>query len=328
MKMSSVLPGNGDCRDIRPAPGLLTSQACQQQGMALILVLWVLTLLTIMAGSFTLSMRREASVISSVRDSAQATAIAEAGLVIAQMMLIEINSEQRWKANGRVYEIKYADARVRVQAYSEEGKININNAGQILLNKLINFVGLEDQQQSELAAAILDWRDSNDLVRINGAERRQYENEGLQYHPANKPFQTLDELRLVLGMNEEIYNVIEPLVTIYSKQKQLDTNTASEDVLFIIFENQEDEQENRDNTNEDKKGWGLLSDDEDEDKPIPMIRNKEAVSVIAEAMLNNGAKTMIKAIIMKTAGGNKAEPFKVLEWQRGHTNDASLFANE
>ena len=92
MKNSSVLSREGDRRDIRPAPGLLSTQAWQQQGMALILVLWVLTLLTIMAGSFTLSMRREASVISSIRDRAQATAIAEAGVVIAQIMLIEINA--------------------------------------------------------------------------------------------------------------------------------------------------------------------------------------------------------------------------------------------
>ena len=36
----------------------------RQKGLALVLVLWVLSLLTIMAGSFALSMRREASIIA------------------------------------------------------------------------------------------------------------------------------------------------------------------------------------------------------------------------------------------------------------------------
>jgi hypothetical protein len=39
----------------------------KQHGFALILVLWVLSLMIIMAGSFALSMRREAGLVSNIK---------------------------------------------------------------------------------------------------------------------------------------------------------------------------------------------------------------------------------------------------------------------
>ena len=214
---------------------LLRNNNCQN-GMALILVLWVLTLLTIMAGSFTLSMRREASVISSIRDSAEATAIAEAGIALAETMLLNEDKEQQWKTDGTIYQLGFAGAAIRIQVFNERGKIDINVSEQAQLKRLFEFVEIEAQQQSELVGAILDWRDENDLVRINGAEGNQYENEGLKYVPRNEAFRSIDELQLILGMNEDIFKRIEPLITIYSKQKKIDKKLASaRSIKRILF---------------------------------------------------------------------------------------------
>ena len=46
------------------------------KGLALIVVLWVTTLLTIMASSFSLTIQRETAITGGLKEKAQATALA------------------------------------------------------------------------------------------------------------------------------------------------------------------------------------------------------------------------------------------------------------
>ncbi len=94
----------------------------RQEGFALVLVLWVLSLLTIMAGSFALSMRREAAIVTGSSNNAQAMAVAESGLAIAELMLMNPDQQQRWRTDGSIYQIDYADSKVRIRLLSEAGK--------------------------------------------------------------------------------------------------------------------------------------------------------------------------------------------------------------
>jgi general secretion pathway protein K len=52
-------------------------------------VLWVITLLTIMASSFALTMQRETAIIGGLKEKAQAAALAEGGI-----NLFNINTDQ------------------------------------------------------------------------------------------------------------------------------------------------------------------------------------------------------------------------------------------
>ena len=160
----------------------------RQKGLALVLVLWVLSLLTIMAGSFALSMRREASIIAGIKNNAQALAVAESGIAMAEMMLLNPDPNKRWRADGSIYEINSADAKVRVRLLSETGKIDINKADQTLLQGLMTFAPVDADQQTRLVNAILDWRDEDDLVHIDGAEKKEYKDAGLNYQPQKQTF--------------------------------------------------------------------------------------------------------------------------------------------
>ena len=205
-----------------------------QPGVALILVLWVITLLTIMAGSFALSVRRETSVISSIRDGAEASAAASAGIVIAQQMLLNQDRDERWLANGDLYPVEYAGSEIRIKVYSEQGKININKANEKLLKNMIKYFGMEDEDAQKIADEILDWRDRNDSNRIDGAEKGEYADAGLKYGPRNKPFQSIEELQLLLSMTSELYREIESMITIHSKSARVDKKSASQEVLYIL----------------------------------------------------------------------------------------------
>ena len=299
--------------------------------MALILVLWVITLLTIMAGSFALSIRRETSVISSVRDSSEASAIARAGIVIAQQMLLNPNKDERWLANGTIYPVEFANAEIRIKIHSEEGKININKGNKPLLERLFKYAGVEDENVNKIVDAIMDWRDTNDLVRLHGAEKGEYSDQGLKYEPRNKPFQSIDELQLVLGMDRELYQAIEDMITIYSSKGNVDKNSASPEVLSVLAG------ETLEEKNQDAKS---LQDQEEDDllpqseRRKPATTTQGAFTVIAEAKLINGAKSRIKAIINKASAikrgdsETKSEPFSVFAWSKLQGAEESLFETE
>ncbi|MGZ8225499.1 MAG: general secretion pathway protein GspK [Methylococcaceae bacterium] len=311
--------------------------------MALILVLWVLSLLTIMAGSFTLTMRREASIVAGAKDSAHAVAIAESGIAIAEMMLLSPDLNKRWRADGSIYEIDYVDtgeggiSKVRVRVLSEMGKIDLNNADQKLLQELMFHAPVDTDQQNKLVSAILDWRDGDDLVNPDGAELKDYQDAGLKYQPRNKPFQTVEELQLVLGMDEATYKWLEPLVTVYSGQSQVDLKKASKEVLEAVS----------------GLDTGLIDDYvaarlESAINSLPQpafplspgqnaaTGQTEALAIVSEALLDDtepdssdnesGTRATVNAII-EQSNGAQSTPFLVLKWQRNAVTDASLFTD-
>ncbi|RQW77943.1 MAG: general secretion pathway protein GspK, partial [Methylococcus sp.] len=59
----------------------------RERGVALVMVLWVISLMTIMAGSFALSTQREAGILSHAHERAKAVALADGGVNYAMLML-------------------------------------------------------------------------------------------------------------------------------------------------------------------------------------------------------------------------------------------------
>lgn len=329
----------------------------RQKGFALVLVLWILSLLTIMAGSFALTMRREASIIEGIKNNAQAMSIAESGIAMAEMMMLIPDVDKRWRADGSVYQINFTNAKVRIRLLSEAGKIDLNTADEALLQGLISQVPIEEEQQTRLVNAIIDWRDEDDLVRADGAEKKEYQDAGLSYQPRNKPFQSIEELQLVLGMNENIYSWLQDLITVYSGQPTVNLQLASPEVLQVmpdLDETVKDEymQARRERSAKAQEttspfgGSGQLSAPSGEGLAAPSGEN-EVVTIIAEALLDDGSTAIINAIIKRSEGGQQqsfgqafgqpfgqeipgqqSSPFQIMKWQRNYAGNDSLFTDE
>jgi hypothetical protein len=88
----------------------------------------------------------------------------------------------------------------------EGGKININAlmaldpSGETLYNALLKLPNMTP----EVADAIVDWVDSNDDARPNGAESAYYRGLAQPYSAKNGPLNTLDELLLVKGVTPQL----------------------------------------------------------------------------------------------------------------------------
>ncbi|MEK6774679.1 MAG: type II secretion system protein GspK [Bdellovibrionota bacterium] len=86
----------------------------------------------------------------------------------------------------------------------------------------------------ELINNITDWM-SNKSASLNGGDKKTYYKEltGSDDFPPNRSFRTLQELRLVKGMTDEFFDILEKNVTIYGL-KGINPNTASKEVLQAI----------------------------------------------------------------------------------------------
>jgi general secretion pathway protein K len=306
-----------------------------QGAFALVLVLWILSLLTIMAGSFALTMRRESAIVAGIKDSAGAIAQAEAGIAFAELMLLNPEQDKRWRADGNIYQVDFGETIIRIKMVSESGKIDINKAGLPLLQALFAKSPADEEQQGKLVGAVLDWRDPDDLVNLNGAEKDQYKKEGLKYGPRNKPFQAVEELQMLLGMDELIYNWLAPIITVYSGKPQVNIKLATPKVLNIL----------------PGLDAGLIDsfiaarlDSAKNDLPVPEftgglsgIANSGggAVTIISEALMPDETSAIVVATVMKAETGGSlpdetdtAAPFTILKWERSPLNEASLFTDE
>ncbi len=301
----------------------------RQSGLALVIVIWVISLLTIMAGSFALTMRRETSVTASLRDTALIQAYAESGVSLAQKMLSIRDKSQRWQANGSIYAVTIDGYPVRIKLLSERGKVDINRADEALLQKLFASVVDEIDRQQALVSAILDWRDSDDLVHVNGAEKEQYLQAGLNYTPANRDFQQIEELQNVLGMTAEIYQQIQPMITLYSGQKTVDLQLADKMVLMALTDLTEAQ---IDEYLQQRKQNMVLS------LPTPRLPgimqsttqsadSDEVYSVISQVQLAPGIEGGVRVVMKKNTVNDSEQLFQTLDWQPVY-EEKSLFGDE
>jgi general secretion pathway protein K len=195
----------------------------------------MLALLTVVANSVAFSVRTEFQAATNLVAMAQAEAAADAGVFRAIYELMKPESDPlRWQANGLAHEWAFGDARLEIGISDESGKIDLNAAPASLLAGLFKALEVPDAEAMALADAIVDWRDADPLRSPNGAERDDYAAAGKPYGPANAPFQSVAQLRQVLGMNEGLYRLLEPLVTVYSRRNTVNAAVAAPAVLLAL----------------------------------------------------------------------------------------------
>lgn len=207
----------------------------RQQGMALVMVLWVISLMTIMAGSFALSTQREAGILSHAHERAKAQALADGGVNYAMMMLSLPDPKLRWQADGTPYVWQVDGARVHIRIMDEGGKVDVNAAQEQTLKTVFKFLVGNEELAEQLSDAIMDWRDPDDLKRNHGAEAEDYQSRRMQAPPQNRNFLILDELRGVMGVTPELYRKMESWFTLYTGTDGLNPAKASREILMALM---------------------------------------------------------------------------------------------
>jgi type II secretory pathway component PulK len=96
-----------------------------------------------------------------------------------------------------------AESHCAITALPTGISLNINTASREELSHFLQAFGVVGVRVDSLVAAVLDWRDVDDVARSYGAERTWYAAKGLDL-PRNAPFESTLELCHVRGFDELI----------------------------------------------------------------------------------------------------------------------------
>jgi len=125
---------------------------------------------------------------------------------------------------------------IKVSIEDAQGRFNLNSVANTaslqVFSRLLEVLRLDPQ----LANAVLDWIDTDDLVRPGGAEDVDYLNFNPPYRAANQPMASVDELRLIRGFDAKTVAALLPYVTVLppAAASEINVNTASPVVLQAL----------------------------------------------------------------------------------------------
>ncbi len=192
------------------------TERTRQKGFALPSVLWFVLLLGTLAAGVSVLAKSETKLAVLQSDRVKAQAVADAGISIAISRLLTQNANKRWSESGSPYDVLYLDKKIRIHIYDELGKLDINNANPELVKRFFLAARVEAEEAGSLRDRLVDWRDENDLVHLNGAEIHDYDLSDLEAGPRNAPFETASEISQVLGLDATLYECIRNEITVHS----------------------------------------------------------------------------------------------------------------
>ncbi len=290
--------------------------ATGQCGIALVVVLWTITLLAVIAANLASTMRIESILASSGVERAKAQSLAEAGIAYAVLDLFRPYLLHRFTPDGTPYPWDFDGQKVIISVQDVGGLIDLNGASRELLKGLLVAAGVAQEKQEQLLDAIGDWRDLDDIPLLHGAEDEAYAAAGLPYGAKDAPFESVAELQQVLGMSSALYQRIEKALTVFSGQPGIDPRVAPMQVLRAVpgidleaIAAYRAERKKRQASGELPLpppslgvGGGYLSQ-----------ATGLAYSVRAEAKMEGGGSAIIVAVISLNMAGQP--PYLVLKWE-------------
>jgi len=207
----------------------LSIRTKNENGIALLLVLWIIALFAVICAEFSSTMHTESVIVRNYKDGEQAYYTAEAGINRA---IIELERASKttgqntaedegqeepevvsWEPGGGPYVFNIDDYICEVKIQDENNRLGLNaflkkaKSNPTLLKSLLgNKVGLEGEERDIVADSLIDWWDKdNNITGINGAEDDYYESLEEPYKCRNGEIPVIEELLMIKGVNEIIY---------------------------------------------------------------------------------------------------------------------------
>ena len=183
----------------------------RDRGFALLIVLWALVPLALLFLVLAVTARSDSQGAAALRSAAVLEAAADGAISTA--IFDELASGGQASGARRM---RFAGADIAVSTVRLSARVNPNAASAELLRALMVRLGADDARARLVAAAMVDWRTPGQRASVNGAKASEYKAAGLDYGPPGAPFESLDELGLVLGMTPALLNALTPYLSLYA----------------------------------------------------------------------------------------------------------------
>lgn len=292
----------------------MVGRGAGQRGVALILVMWLIALLTALVAGFAMAARVEQLQGRVLARGLVAEQAARAGVEYAVMRMYDQQPLRRWQADGRRYRWRFGEAQVELRLVDEQGKVDLNATQPPLLSALLQALGEPRDSADRIAGAVVDWRDPDPLSQpAGGGEDVDYAAAGLPYGAKDAPFETVAELLQVLGMTPQLYARVAPHVTVFSGRDPPDPAFASAPVLTALGLDAQTIVAQREQWN---PALG---------QPSPMLAqgmqlgaaNSGTYSIQSRARLRDGREAILRVVVRPGGTGLPGMAYLPLQWEEG-----------
>lgn len=281
----------------------------KMRGAALVLVLWLIALLAATIGAFALSARMEYMQGRVSADLGAGQEIARAGIDYALARMRATPTQPAWHADGRRYRWRFDGQVVDLDIVDEQGKVDLNQADRPLLEALLRALEVEPARATQVAGAVLDWRDGDELRQPSGgAESADYQAAGYPYGAKNARFDSIAELQRLLGMDAALYARLAPLVTVFGGSRP-DPRFAAAPVLTALG-----------------MDAALVIAQREREDATGVIGHTAALagaptggtySVRSQVQMGNGRRAVLRGVVRLAPEGAGGAPYTVLRWEQG-----------
>ena len=194
-------------------------------GIALIMVMCAIFVLSALAAGFVLSMKVETRLAQNANSEQQLLWLGRSGVELARYVLMQHpqgepfdSLNQKWAGgSGSLAESNsvlsslsldnypVGDGTVSIKIIDLERKVNINTANSQMILQALTLMGVDANDISVVSDSILDWISPAGPPRVAGAESDYYQGLAVPYYAKNAPIDDLSELLLVKGVTPEMY---------------------------------------------------------------------------------------------------------------------------
>lgn len=204
-----------------------------QHGFALLVVLWVLTAAIMLVASFNAAVHAGVASATSEVGQLKAEAVLDAGLEIAAAHLLDERDDHRWRPDGKRRAIPFGGVDLTISITDPNGLIDLNKSDEKVLQAFLQKFTGSQQSATRYTDLIIaarksaaDSKDDDSTLQMSSPEPDLSAQKS-----AGLPFIDISQLRRVAGMPVDLFNNIAPFITVYSRDGQINPQTAPREVL-------------------------------------------------------------------------------------------------
>ena len=224
-----------------------------EQGVELLLILRVLSLISVLVLSWAQEWRTELQLAANFREAYQCRRLAEGGVYYALGKLVETkileaslatpggspeaaaNLAAAWQGDQETHQMQLPGGLVQVRVEDEGGKLNLNQANEERLTALFTALEFPLGRIRLMVDSLLDWRSRGDSPRPNGAKSAYYLKLDPPYVVRNGPLEAVEELAWVRGFeSSQMVPRLGQWLTVVGAGQGVNINNAPQAVLLAM----------------------------------------------------------------------------------------------
>jgi general secretion pathway protein K len=195
----------------------------KNSGIAIVIVMITIFVLTMIAAGFAISMKVESRLAMNANSETEMEWLARSGVEYCKWVLANKPPNEQYDALNQLWAggpggtndadigisrtVELGGGKFTWRMKDAERKFNINttvNNAQVLEHTL-TLAGVDATEVSTISSSVQDWIDKDDNTHINGAESEYYQSCNPPYYAKNGPFDDVTELLYVKGVSPEMF---------------------------------------------------------------------------------------------------------------------------